>query len=155
YGGIFAIGIVPGTPDRIVLATAMGVFWAVIPQLGSDYVWRAVTTLVDGGTFPPGTYSGLAVSGARVVVAAWGVDLGLHHYGVFHGDWSSGDLIMARSDMPPRGPTDFTSVDQNMFRTSLAVCADDPTVLYAVSSSEFLTLGPLLRSGDGGRSWVV
>ena len=155
YGGIFAIGIVPGTPVRIVLATSLGVFWAVIPQAGGDYVWRAVTTQVDGGAFPPGTYSGLAVSGERVVVAAWGVDLGTHHYGVFHGDWSSGDLLMARSDMPPRGPTDFTSVDQNMFRTSLAVCTNDPSVVYAVSSTEFLTLGPLLRSADGGRSWVL
>lgn len=162
YGGIFAIGIVPGPPPRIVLATGMGVFWAEIPPLGSDYLWRAVTTMVDGSTFPPGTYSGLAVSGSRVVVAAWGVDIGSHHYGVFHGDWSSGDLRMARSDMPPRGPIDFTSVDQNMYRTSLAVCVDDPTVLYAVSSyqpnpatRDHETLGALLRSGDGGRSWAL
>src|SRR6266566_7638375 len=53
---IFAIGIVPGTSPRIVLATAMGVFWAEIPPLSGDYIWRAVTTLVDDGTFPPGTY---------------------------------------------------------------------------------------------------
>src|SRR6266536_910886 len=108
YGGIFAIGIVPGSPTRIVLATAIGVFWAEIPSLAGEYSWRAVTTLVDGSPFPSGTYSGLAVSGSRVVVAAWGVDIGSHHYGVFHGDWSSGDLLLARSDMPPRGPTDFT-----------------------------------------------
>lgn len=150
YGVIFAIGVVPGSPTRIVLATTIGVFWAEIPPLGSAYLWQAVTSL------PPGTYSGLAVSSSRVVVAAWGVDIDLRHYGVFHGDWSSGDLLMARSDMPPRGPMDFTSVDQNMYRTSLAVCDNDPAVLYAVSSYQpgDEILGGLLRSADGGRSWT-
>ncbi len=155
FGGIFTIGIVPGAPSRVVLASGAGVFWAELPALGSNYVWHAVTTMTDGSTFPPGTYSGLAVSGLRVVVAAWGVDLETHHYGIFHGDWSTGDLQLARSDMPPRGPTDFTSVDQNMFRTTLAVCANDPVVLYAVSSTDQETLGPMLRSGDGGRSWSL
>jgi hypothetical protein len=42
-----------------------------------------------------------------------------------------------------------------MFRTSLAVCADAPSVLYAVSSTQDLALGALLRSVDGGRSWVL
>jgi hypothetical protein len=111
--------------------------------------------MTDGSVFPPGTYSGLAISGQRVVVAAWGVDLGTHHYGVFHGDWSTGDLRFARSEMPLRGPMDFTSVDQTMFRTSLSVCANSPAVLYAVSATDQDTLGAMLRSNDGGRSWTL
>jgi hypothetical protein len=156
YRVIYSVGIVPGSPSRIVLATGIGVFWAEMPPLGSrDYLWRAVTALADGGPFPQGTYSGLAVSSSRVVVAAWGVDIGSGHYGVFHGDWSSGDLLMSRSAMPS------ATTGQNMYRTSLAACAGNDAVMYAVSSTPDSAdqtrelLGALLRSEDGGRSWSL
>ena len=155
FGGVFAMGIVQGSPARIVLATSQGVYWTEIPSITAPYQWRAATKMIDGTQLPPGTYSGLVITGSRVVVAAYGVDLGSHHYGVFHGDWSSGDLVMARSGMPPRGPSDFTSVDQNMFRTSLAVCDGSPDIVYAVSSRDDRGLGPMLRSSDGGRSWAL
>jgi len=170
FDDVFAMGIVRGTPNRIVAVTGVGVLWAEIPRIaGNVYNWQPVTKLTDGGNFPVGRYSGLAISSSRVVVAAFGMDDPLNRisfHGVFHGDWSSGELTMTRAEMPPPGPTDFTTVEQSMFRTSLAVCTSDPNVLYAVSSTDDIQvstsdpkrkkiLGPVLRSGDGGRSWTL
>jgi hypothetical protein len=95
-GAVYRIGVLEGT-RRIVLACAKGVWWSPIPPAPSakgNYVWKMAQGLPDG------TYSGLALGpDDTIAVAAWGANLGTGLYGIFHGDWSTGDLVMSRATL--------------------------------------------------------
>jgi hypothetical protein len=95
-GTIYRIRVFKGT-RRIVLACANGVWWSPIPPAPSargNYVWKMAQGL------PAGTYSGLALGpNDTIAVAAWGANLGTGLYGIFHGDWSAGDLVMSRATL--------------------------------------------------------
>jgi hypothetical protein len=154
FGWVFRILVVGGSPNRIVLATNNGVFWAAIPTPGGNYAWQQVTKMTNGANFPPGAYSGLAAGpNGSVVVAAYGADTATGLFGIFHGDWSTGTLLMTRSAAPAAPPQSLTTFDQGMYRTSLSSCASNLEVIYAISASSGGTIYAILRSQDGGKSW--
>src|SRR5262249_44833966 len=75
----------------------------------------------------------------------------------FYGDWSFGTLLFQRASV-------FGGVnDAMMLRTSLASCRSDLQVMYAVAggilknrkNEDVDTLYRVLRSTDGGQSWLV
>jgi hypothetical protein len=151
---VFCIIVVPGSPNRLVLATGIGVFWADIPSPGASYLWRQVTEMTDGTKFPVGAYSGVALGpGGSVVVAAYGVDIPGGLYGIFHGDWSSGDLKMTRSVLPSAPPQTFVPFPEGMFRTSVASSHSQPNQMYAVAGDPD-RIYAVIRSSDGGKTWV-
>lgn len=155
FGIVWKILVVKGSPNRIVLATNIGVYWANIPAPGGNYAWQQVTKLSDGKPFPPGAYSGLAPGpGGSVVVAASGVNYASGLYGIFHGSWSAGELTMTRATVPASGPQSLTTFDQNMYRTTLAASVSDPSVMYAISASVGSTIYAILVSSNGGQTWI-
>jgi hypothetical protein len=95
-GTVYRIGVLNET-RRIVLACAKAVWWSPIPPAPSakgNYVWKMAQGL------PNGTYSGLALGpNDTIAVAAWGANVGTGLYGIFHGDWSTVDLVMSRATL--------------------------------------------------------
>jgi hypothetical protein len=155
FVSIYRMLVVSGSPNRLVLATDIGLFWADIPAPGGDYAWQQVTTMADGTAFLPGSYSGLAAGpGQRVVVAAYGVEAANGHYGIFYGDWSTGQLVMTRSSIPPVPASGLATFAQGMYRTSLSACPTNLNEIYAISASSANSIYAILRSQDGGKSWI-
>jgi hypothetical protein len=154
FQSVYRMAVVHGSPNRLVLATTIGVFWANIPAPGGNYVWNQVTKMADGTAFPSGAYSGLARGpGSSVVVAAYGVDIAGGRYGIFYGDWSSGDLTMTRSTLPSAPPQSFVSFPEGMYRTSLASSLSQTNQMYAIAGDPD-SIYAVLRSSDGGKTWV-
>ena len=89
-GYVYKIVITASSPRRIVIACDSGVFWALIPQSGSQYVWVSATMQRDART-PTGRVSGLALGPRdRVIVAAFGAVVDTNGlYGIFQADWNS------------------------------------------------------------------
>jgi hypothetical protein len=151
-GNIFRIVVSVGSPRHVVVASSGGVFWSNVPQPGSAYQWNQVSRQTNGQPFPAGVYSGLATGpSGSIVVAAWGADAGSGHYGIFYGDWSSGDLVLTRSVLPASGGVPF---GWGMGRTSLASSPQNPSVMYAVSAkTDGGNIYAVLASTDGGQTW--
>jgi photosystem II stability/assembly factor-like uncharacterized protein len=149
---------------KLVLACSNGVFWADIPKTGDTYLFKQALP-VPGYA---GKFSGVAEGpNGTVVVAAWG-DINLDYYGLYDGNWLSGDLTFSPAsiigDIQP----------EKMLRTSIASCPlNNRQVMYAAAGFYYYTdakgntvqdptgnqqhdtLYRVLRSKDGGKSWKV
>lgn len=136
----------------IVLACSNGIFWSRIPASGNAYAFTQVPFL------PGGAYSGVAEGpGSTVVAAAWGSDK-VNHFGLFQGQWMSGQLLFQRASI-------FGNInDSMMLRTSVDSCRSNLSVMYAVAGGDYVdsqgnlmedTIYRVLRSIDGGQSWKV
>jgi hypothetical protein len=140
-GAVLRIGVLNG-PRLIVLACWGGLFWSAIPAAGGSYTWKAARRA------PSGPYSGLTFGpGGSVIAAVWGSlpEQGL--CGIFHGDWSTGELVMRRSFLQGVCAAD-------MYRTTVAACANQPNLMYAVSANPGNAwIYAVLKSSDGGRTW--
>lgn len=144
-GGVSKV-IVQQHPRRIIVACANALLWSAIPtpfDQVSGYAWQLASHLPLGG------YSGLALGpGTSVIAAAWGADVPTGRYGIFVGNWNqtATDLSFTRASISGSDPT-------QMLRTSIASCAGDRSVVYAVSDGANDTIYNVLRSQDGGQSW--
>ena len=123
-----------------MLACGNGVFWANIPTPGGSYVFKRVAAL-------SGTFSG-ATPGpdGSVLVSAWGD--GATHFGVYFGDWSSGDLVFQKMNVPG---------DTNMFWTTLASCDANLNRCYCAASDTKGKLISVLRHDHANHnmSWEL
>ncbi len=128
---------------RIALACDNGVWWSDIPQAGGNYQWRQAQGL------PVGQYSGIAVGpNATIAMAAWGANTSTGLYGIFIGDWTTGNLICRRANI-----NGFSDTGMNW--TSLASCAADQRVMYALTTNSSSNVTGVLRSADGGQNWAM
>jgi hypothetical protein len=170
-GTIYKSVVTSADPRRVVVASSGGVYWSIIPSAGGSYNWIKVTQQSVGSVtndFPVGAYSGLALaSNDTVIAAAYGVDslstTGLH--GLFHGGWQLHPLTrqpvltlaaVPASNMPPVPPQSFTTFAQQMGRTSLASCSNQPNNIYAVSATVDATvIYAVLKSDDSGAIWTL
>ncbi|HKV99918.1 MAG TPA: hypothetical protein VJN96_08840 [Vicinamibacterales bacterium] len=122
--------VVHKTERRIVVATSAGVWWSQIPPHPphvSGYAWHPAKGL------PAGPVAGLCTrSGDNVHAAMFGSgDPASDAYGIFRGTFQSNELVFARSTIvwtPDEHPRDVT-------RISLASCASQPDVAYAVCAN--------------------
>jgi hypothetical protein len=151
---------------RIVVATASGVYWALIPEpAGSSgrrpSAYRAGTPprrlpyeWVAAKGLPPGAFGSLALGPASghlqdVIAAAWGSNIKSGLYGLFYGTWDNVQgLIFERATISDADPT-------QMCYTAVASCSSFPAKLYASASNSAGNLVALLTSGDGGRTWSI
>jgi hypothetical protein len=147
-GGINKI-VVQQNPRCVVVACSGGILWSPIPNPFDQvmgYQWSLASGLTNGG------YSGLAVGpNANVLAAAWGSwsYFPSGHYGIFKGNWnrSASALTFTRANISGTDPT-------KMLRTSVAVCAGNRNILYAVSDGASDSIYNVLKSQDGGQNWV-
>jgi hypothetical protein len=162
-GFIYQIATVP-EPQRIVLATATGIYWSRINGIGA-YAFEKAPFLPDGA------YSGLAAGpGRSLVVGALGSD-GVH-YGLFYGEWINNVLLFQRASV-------FGNVNPSKMQyTDIGSCATNKNILYAISGGgrypaldgngnyQYDNLGQVimiqddfiyrvLKSEDGGQTWKV
>jgi hypothetical protein len=79
-------------------------------------------------------------------VAAWGSNTQTGLYGIFYGDWSTGNLVMTRATINGLNPA-------LMLLTSEASCDGDRRFLYAISGAADDGLLAVLTSSDGGVTW--
>ena len=147
---IYKVAVTNSSPRRIVVASSGGVFWSNVPPPGGSHQWKQVTKQKSGQPFPSGVYAGLTPGlNDRIVVAAWGADIARGHYGIFYGDWSSGDLVMTPSQLPS------STLAAGMGRTSLTSSPQNPLVMYAVSANPAGGgIWAFLASSDGGQTWI-
>jgi hypothetical protein len=143
-GSIYRIAVLKDT-RRIVLACQNGVFWATIPDAGANYTFQQVSTL------PVGAYSGVA-AGPNNSVAVAALGDGSTRFGIFIGDWSSGNLVMRAATISPQG------FAPKMAWTSLASGESDRSVMYGATSDSNGVLLAVLRSTStgaqgAGQSW--
>ena len=135
-------------PWMIVLACATGVFWSPIPSVVdqvSGYQWTKASSLPVGGG-----YSGLAVGpSSTIVAAAWGSNVQDGLYGIFTGAWDQQltNLSFTRASISNVDPT-------LMLRTSIASCATNRNIMYAVSGGANDGIYQVLASSDGGNNWA-
>ena len=116
-GNVLRIAVV-GANRKLVLACQNGVFWADIPQSGGFYAFRQALGL------PAGTYSGATPGpGGSVAVGAWG-DAKIR-FGIFLGNWASGDLVFTRMIVPQEAKLGWIS---------LASCDGNLDRMYAAAS---------------------
>ena len=120
---------------RLVMACDKGVFWAPIPPSpGGPYLFRPaqVVDAATGASLKVNRFSSVALSvGDNIVAGAWGTDKA-QQWGIFYGTWSTSsggvtDLIFQRVAI--RGAIDQTQ----MFRTEIASCTANRSVMYAVA----------------------
>ncbi|PEY75485.1 WD40/YVTN/BNR-like repeat-containing protein [Bacillus cereus] len=146
-GGVNKI-VVQKNPRRIIVACANGVLWSAIPNQFDQvegYQWQEASNLPSGGFtgLTPGTDT-------NVVTAAWGSNVSTGLFGIFVGTWNPtfSDLSFTRANIAG-------SDASKMLRTSIASCAVDRSVMYAVSAGSNDTIFNVLRSQDGGRNWTT
>jgi len=141
-------------PDAryVVLATSNGLWWSSIPPRGSTtFAWQRASGL----PVPDGAYWGLAAgspqNNVQVTASAWGPDASRGHYGIFYGQWASGQLQMQRASIaaPSSGGIDQTQ----MAATSLASAPSAHNVMFAVSSDAAGFILGILYSVTSGREW--
>jgi hypothetical protein len=147
---------------RIILACTnsggqAGIWWSQIPPAPSaqgTYQWVPATPgpgvsslqlqrIFSGLAFGP-TTSG----GQRTIVASdWGGSAPSDI--IFYGGWSNGNLVLNLASVGAGSGIFFTG------RTSVAGCAQDPTLMYAVAADGFdATIGGVWKSKDGGQNWA-
>jgi hypothetical protein len=146
-GGVNKI-VVQKNPRRIIVACGAGVLWSTIPNQfdqAAGYQWQVASNLPSGGFvgLTPGT-------GTNVVAAAWGSNVSTGLFGIFVGTWNQAfsDLGFARANVAGSDAT-------KMLRTSIASCAGNRGVIYAVSDGSNDTIFNVLRSQDGGQNWTT
>jgi hypothetical protein len=139
------------TPRNILLATDTGLFWSRISDDPHDFSWNSP----DGA--PPSSCGFWSLAAAPLhgfVAGAFGNNPAANHFGIYVGGWalspatSSSRLTMRRATM-----TGF-DVTQ-MGTTSVASCASDPRVMYAICAQ---VPPPNTPSGEGnsaGSPYVV
>jgi hypothetical protein len=144
-GGVNQI-VVQTNPRRIIVACGAGVLWSAIPNQFDQvtgYQWQVASNLPSGGFvgLSPGT-------GTDVVAAAWGSNVATGLFGIFVGTWNAGftDLAFTRANIAGSDAT-------KMLRTSIASCAGNRSVMYAVSDGSNDTIFNVLQSHDGGLNW--
>jgi len=147
-GSINKILVVAAT-DVILLACDTGLWWSQIPpppSVHGTYHWlRAQPSAIGGQAF-----SGLALgfsspaSGlTNIAASTWG---GTPPGIIYTGSWSGGNLFLSPTAVPPSGP---------LSRTSLASCASNPQIMFAVASdSGGQRLAAVWQSTNGGSSWT-
>jgi hypothetical protein len=138
-------------PQRIVISTTIGVYWALVPAPGGIYDWTLVTTMADGSPFAGGSFSAVAVGvGDRIIVAGAST--------LFWGDWSAQGLTMNRAGVQ-FGAEIFFPIPMGW--TSLASAPGEPTVQYAavsaVGNASYKDGPPMLglfKSTNNGQAWA-
>lgn len=139
---------------KLVLACDQGLFWAEIPTAGGQYRFN----MASGAHPLTGRYEGLVGAANDSVIAAASGD-GANSVGLYRGDWSTGELIMAFA--PITGLTGATDTPLNptearrMFRTSVASCDSSPNIAYAVAAragGDPWMYG-VFKSIDAGATW--
>jgi hypothetical protein len=135
-GTVNRIVVLP-TRRIIALATDNGVFWSNIPG-PQPYAFR-------GGVGLTTRISDIAVGpDETLLAAAWGDDGG---GGIFRGVWSNSQLFFSPSSMG-------RDIDvREMRRTSIASCASQPSLMYAISAKKDESLYRVMKSVDGGIFW--
>jgi hypothetical protein len=152
-GEIDSVLVIP-EKRRIVLACDSGIKWAAIPPAPSatrPYTW------IDGtpANLQQGTHFSALAKGpgwsdggeGTIVAAKWGGFA--PGTAIYHGGWSGGRLRLG-----------FGTVDQgpgNLFlsmgRTSLASCAADRQLMFAVAEDGANNMAGVWRSNDAGVNW--
>ena len=147
-GSINKILVVPST-DVIVLACDTGLWWSQIPpppSVKGPYKWLKAQPAAIGSQ----PFSGLAqgpgssASGLTSIVAsAWGAPSASS---IYIGMWSGGQLNLGPTPVP--GPPSLS-------RTSVASCASNPQIMYAVASdANGQALAGIWQSTSGGLNWI-
>ncbi|KAH7333530.1 hypothetical protein BKA65DRAFT_46169 [Rhexocercosporidium sp. MPI-PUGE-AT-0058] len=137
----------------IVLAADNGIFWApVVTAASPTYVFKRA---VDSPGIPSGRYSAVAASRSSDLPVAVGAEqrTGMttpQPFGLFFGKRTATDLELHLAQVNPA-----TVVPSNMFRISIASCAGDRSIMYAVAGGSNDGMYCILRSRDGGLLWDV
>lgn len=138
-------------PRRIVVTTALGVWWSPIPVPASDptgYDWQ------PGKGLPLAVYTGLAIGPDQSVVVAGsggllptGIGAPPVPAGIYRGTFDADTLAFEKSRIEGLDVL-------KMGRTSLASCDDQRSRMYAVAAAttDGTILG-VLSSDDGGATW--
>lgn len=168
-GPVYGIALLADSPGgvlstfRVAIAATDGVWWSPIPadiRNAAAYAWR----LAEG--LPEGTYVSMAAAGwsgdsrlarshQNLAVAGYGpypagkpLFHPLHVPIIFIGVWKDDSTLVF-------SPAQIDGVNSaDMWRTSIASCADSPSNLYAVATAApdgFVSA--VLRSTDGGGHW--
>jgi hypothetical protein len=139
-GTVYRIAVINHN-RKLVLACQNGVFWADLPGGGGVSAFKKATSV------PNVAFSG-ATQGPQgsVVVGAWGD--GNKQFGIFIGNWSSGDLAFQKMNVPG---------DSAMFWTTLASCDGNLNRMYAAASDKNGKLISILRHDhtNNNMNWEV
>jgi len=133
----------------IVLACDSGLYWSQIPappSVHGTYNWQQVLPATVAGH----AFSGLAkgpgwsVTGTigTIVASRWGTPA--TNQMIYTATLNAGNLVLT--------PSGVGGTSQMYNRTSVAACASNPKIMYAVGSVNG-SLGGLFRSTDGGANW--
>jgi hypothetical protein len=139
--------------STIVLACDGGLWWSPIPpppSVHGTYNWKQALPAAIGARSFSGLAKGTGWSAGggltgTIVAARWGGIAPVQI--IYTAKWSGGNLALTASSVaPPASP--------QLGRTSVAACASNPQVMFAVAADGNDTnLSAVWHSGDGGSNW--